>query len=64
MEIRAEKKARIAALNKEMDKIHFANRLYWQRGETVTSEERAAHQSRQDRLEEIRAETRMVEDGE
>ena len=52
----AEKKARIAALSEEMDGIHFVNSLYWQRGEAVTSEERAAHQRRQDRLEEIRAE--------
>jgi hypothetical protein len=38
MEIGA-KEARIAALNEEMDRIHFVNGLYWQRGEAVTSEE-------------------------
>jgi hypothetical protein len=27
----ADKRARIAALNKEMDAIHFSNSLYWQR---------------------------------
>ena len=55
MEIDA-KKARIAALNEEMDGIHFVNSLYWQRGKAVTSEARAEYQRRQDRLEEIRAE--------
>ena len=56
MKINAKQKSRIAALNKEMERIHFDNHSYWQRGDTVSSEERAAHQSRQDRLEEIRAE--------
>ena len=56
MEIDAKKKARIAALNEEMDGIHFVNSLYWQRGKAVTSEARAEYQGRQDRLEEIRAE--------
>jgi hypothetical protein len=52
-----EKKAtRIAALNEEMDGIHFVNSLYWERGEAVTSEARAEYQRRQDRLEEIRVE--------
>ncbi len=53
MEIDA-KKARIAALTEEMDAIHSANSAYWQRGEAVTSGERAEHQRRQDRLQEIR----------
>jgi hypothetical protein len=56
MEIDAKKKARIAALNEEMDGIHFVNSLYWQRGEAVTSRARAEYQRRLDRLEEIRAE--------
>ena len=30
MELDAKVKARIAALNAEMDSIHFANKLYWQ----------------------------------
>jgi hypothetical protein len=56
MEIDTQKKARIAALSGEMDGIHFVNSLYWRRGEAVTSEERAEHQRRRDRLEEIRKE--------
>jgi hypothetical protein len=56
MEIDAKKKARIAALSEEMDGMHFVNSLYWQRGEAVTSEERAEYQRRLDRLDEIRRE--------
>jgi hypothetical protein len=56
MEIDAKKKARIATLNEEVDGIHFVNSLYWQRGKAATAEEKAEHQRRQDRLEEIRAE--------
>ena len=43
--------AKIAALEKEMDSIHFADTIYWQRDPHQTREER-----RQDRLKEIRRE--------
>jgi hypothetical protein len=56
MEPDADKRARIAALNEEMDAIYFADRRYWERGQAVTSKERAEYQGRQDRLEEIRKE--------
>ena len=49
-------RVKIALLTAEMEAIHFANRLYWERGEAATLEERAEYQRRQDRLEEIRAE--------
>jgi len=52
----AEKKTRIAALNKEMDAIHFVNNLYWQRRETNTTTARAEYRRRLDRLYEIRSE--------
>jgi hypothetical protein len=49
--------ARIAALRKEMDAIHFANNIYWQRLEgEPTQIARAEYQRRLDRLEEIRGE--------
>jgi len=50
METDAKKKARIAALNEEMDEIHFLNSMYWRSGEASTSEERAEYQHRLDRL--------------
>ena len=50
------KQARIAALTEEMDAIHFANYRYWEQGGAVTREQRAEHQRRQDRMEEIRKE--------
>ena len=56
MEIDATKKARIAALSEEMDRIHFVNSLYWERGDEVTAEARAEYQRRQERLEAIRKE--------
>jgi hypothetical protein len=52
----ADKRARIAALNKEIDAIHFANSLYWQRRETNSTTARAEYQRRLDRLDEIRRE--------
>lgn len=49
--------ARIAALHEEMDAIHLANTLYWKEREGARGHaERAEHQHRQDRLEEIRSE--------
>ena len=60
MEIDAKKKARIAALNEEMDGIHFVNSLYWRLGKANTSEERSEYQRRLDRLEEIRKELRQL----
>lgn len=55
MEPDAEKKARIAALNQEMDGIRFVNTL-WERSETATSKARAEYQRRLQRLEEIQRE--------
>ena len=48
--------AKIAALEKEMDSIHFADTIYWQREPYQTREERVEYQRRQDRLKEIRRE--------
>lgn len=51
-----QKKARIAALEKEIVSIHLVNRLYWERADAATSDARAAYYCRLDRLEEIRNE--------
>jgi len=56
MEPDAEKKIRIAALQKEMDGIYFADRLYWDQSKGITHDARIEHQRRQERLEEIRKE--------
>jgi hypothetical protein len=57
----AERKARIADLNKEMDAIHFVNSLYWQRREANTTTARAEYQRRLDRLDEIRRELAQLQ---
>jgi hypothetical protein len=36
-------KTKIAALNEEMDGIHFVNSLYWERGKAVATEDKAAY---------------------
>jgi hypothetical protein len=51
---------KITALISEMDTIHFANTLYWQRGATLALEGRAGYQRRQDRLETIRNELHQL----
>ena len=61
MEIDAQKRARIAALNEEIDGIHLVNSLYWRKGESQTTEERAAYGRRLDRLEEIRKELAQLQ---
>ena len=48
--------AKIAALEEEMDSIHAADTLYWERGPNQTREERVEYQRRQVRLREIRRE--------
>ena len=48
-------KARIAILIEEMDSIHSANKLYWER-KAPSRGARARYQRRQDRLEEVRSE--------
>jgi hypothetical protein len=48
-------KARIAILIEEIDSIHSANKLYWER-KAPSREARAKYQHRQDRLEEVRSE--------
>jgi hypothetical protein len=63
MENDAEKDARIAALNEEMDGLHFVNSLYWQQGEAHTTTARAEYQRRVDRLEEIRRELSQLRSG-
>jgi hypothetical protein len=54
--IAATKKRPSGSLTEEMDGIHFVNSSYWERGEMVTTEARAAYKRRLDRLEEIRKE--------
>jgi|HubBroStandDraft_2_1064218.scaffolds.fasta_scaffold3394226_2 hypothetical protein len=56
MELDARIRARIALLRNEMDEIHRANRLYWQQGESQTLAAKAEYESRNQRLEQIRAE--------
>ncbi|MFY9681327.1 MAG: hypothetical protein WBQ87_10610 [Candidatus Sulfotelmatobacter sp.] len=56
MEHDAQTRARIAALDKEINAIYFADRRYWKQGEDATHEERIEHQRRQERLEQIRKE--------
>jgi hypothetical protein len=53
---RARINGRIAALNQEMDEIHYANSLYWNHGLQHTKEANAQYQFRQERLEKIRTE--------
>jgi hypothetical protein len=56
MDLDANTKARIASLSKEMEEIHHANRLYWAQGESQSLAAKAEYESRNERLEEIRAE--------
>ena len=43
-------------LHEEMDAIHYANNLYWKHSGPTTHELKADYESRNQRLEEIRAE--------
>jgi hypothetical protein len=52
----ARRAARIAALNSEMDELHYANQLYWNRGKNHSKEATAQHEWRQERLEKVREE--------
>jgi hypothetical protein len=61
METDVEKQKKIAAMNKEIDDIHFVNSLFWQRGEASTSEERAEYQRRLARLDELRREVAKLQ---
>ncbi len=56
METDADKSARIASLNEEMNAIYFADRQYWEQREAATHDARIEHQYRQKRLEDIRSE--------
>ncbi len=56
MELDAKIRARIATLCKEMGEIHKANLLYWEQGESQSLAARAQYESRNERLEQIRAE--------
>ena len=56
MELDAKTKARIAALNEEMDAIHRANILYWKLGKSQTPAAKCDYEVRNERLEKIRAE--------
>ena len=48
---------RLLVLKEELDKIHFANSLYWKQQPTDRSrQEKAEYQRRQVRVEEIRKE--------
>jgi hypothetical protein len=55
MEPDATTNARIAALHEEITSIHFVTKLFWEQ-KAHSSEARAEHYRRQDRLEEIRSE--------
>jgi hypothetical protein len=54
-------KQKIIALTAEMEGIHFANREYWRKGDAVTTAERAEHERRKEKLEEIRTEVANVQ---
>jgi hypothetical protein len=54
---------RVAALRKELDEIHLANTLYWEKGSVQSREARAEYQRRLDRLEEIRTELAQFQSG-
>ncbi|MFZ0138752.1 MAG: hypothetical protein WAK89_16925 [Candidatus Sulfotelmatobacter sp.] len=56
MEPDAERRARIAALDEEINAIYFADRRYWEQRKDATHDARIEHLRRQDRLEEIRKE--------
>jgi hypothetical protein len=61
MDPEATRKARIAALQEEMDFIHYANELYW--GQTNPSNTaKTDYFRRQDRLEEIRSELAKLQE--
>jgi hypothetical protein len=53
--------AEIAALNEEIESIHFADALYWKRGKDCSREASAEYQRRQDRLQEVRSELALLE---
>jgi len=55
MDPEATKKTRIAALQEEIESIHFANKLYWEQAKRSDAAN-AEYYRRQDRLEEIRSE--------
>jgi hypothetical protein len=55
MDSEATRKARIAALQEEIEFIHYANGLYWRQAKPSDTA-KADHYRRQDRLEEIRSE--------
>jgi len=55
MELEATRKDRIAALRDEIQKIEFANKLYWE-GKTLSPEASNDCQRRLERLKEIRLE--------
>jgi hypothetical protein len=59
----AKRKARIAALNEEMDAIHAANGAYWRAGKQHTRTEKAEYHFRQDRLDKIRSELAQLRSG-
>jgi hypothetical protein len=52
---------RIAALNEEMDTLHYANSLYWRQGQYHNSDAKALYQFRQDRLDQIRSELAQLD---
>jgi hypothetical protein len=54
------KKTSTAALNAEIDAIHYANTLYWRQGEAASVEARVEYRRRLDRLEKIRKKLRSA----
>jgi hypothetical protein len=56
MESNVIERVRFAALTKEIDAIHFADRLFWSRKVAHTRAAIAEYQSRQERLVHIRGE--------
>jgi len=55
--------AKMTVLNREIDSIHHANRLFWEQKRVYGREAKVEYYCRQDRLEEIRSEMAELSDG-
>jgi hypothetical protein len=55
-------RTKLVALREELEAIHFANKLYWNRKD-YSHEADMEHQGKQERLEQIRKEMDELENG-
>jgi hypothetical protein len=56
------RQARMAVLSEEIDSIHYANRLFWEKKKAHGRRAKVGYYLRQDRLEEIRSELAELSD--